>query len=258
MRLRPKVLSGFLVLALMLSLAGAWSIYELRSISSTVQDLMEDNYKSVHAGKKMIEALEREDSGILLLMLGKWEEGRTIVESADSLFRAELAIAATNVTIAGEAAHIEKISADYQTYKKLWEMPIVDTQREGDLNWYFDSTHRAFLTVKASVDELININDMAMFETASNLRQGASRAVMPGLVAIVAALVFSLMFNYFVNIFVVGPIVRITEGVRRSLRQQKDFDIQIETKDELAELAESISVLVAQSRTAERRSTTKP
>jgi len=40
MRLRFKILSGFLILALMLSIAGIWSIYELKSMSSSVQGLL--------------------------------------------------------------------------------------------------------------------------------------------------------------------------------------------------------------------------
>ena len=72
MRLRLKILSGFLILAFMLSIAGIWSIYELQSIGTSVQQLLEDNYKSIDASKIMLEALEREDSGILLLLSGKW------------------------------------------------------------------------------------------------------------------------------------------------------------------------------------------
>jgi hypothetical protein len=102
MSLRFKILSGFLILALMLAIAGIWSIYELNSIGTSVQELLDDNYRSIKAAEMMTEALERQDSGILLLLLGKWEEGRRILDSADNLFEKGYQIAENNLTIPGE------------------------------------------------------------------------------------------------------------------------------------------------------------
>ena len=102
MSLRFKILSGFLILALMLAIAGIWSIYELNSIGTSVQELLDDNYRSIKATEMMTEALERQDSGILLLLLGKWEEGRRILDSADNLFEKGYQIAENNLTIPGE------------------------------------------------------------------------------------------------------------------------------------------------------------
>ena len=78
MKIRTKILLGFLILAVMLAVAGAYSIYELTTIGTSVQKLLDDNYKSINAAKMMIEALEREDSGVLLLLSGKWKQGREI------------------------------------------------------------------------------------------------------------------------------------------------------------------------------------
>ncbi|MBS3731428.1 MAG: hypothetical protein KGY42_00860 [Desulfobacterales bacterium] len=66
---------GFLTLAIMLAVAGAFSIYRLKTIGSPVQSLLDDNYRSINAAKKMTTSLEREDSGILLLLSGKWKGG---------------------------------------------------------------------------------------------------------------------------------------------------------------------------------------
>ena len=66
MKLRMKIMSGFLILVIMLALAGIFSIYELTTISSSVQSLLDDNYKSIIAAKKMIEALERHPSAAVV------------------------------------------------------------------------------------------------------------------------------------------------------------------------------------------------
>ena len=128
MRLRLKVLSGFFILAFMLTIAGAWSIYELQNTSGTVQDLLSENYKSINSGKMMIEALEREDSAVLLLMLGRWQEGRSILASADSQFQEGFQAAANNVTIEGENEFIDAIRSEYATYKAIWQPTTTSTR----------------------------------------------------------------------------------------------------------------------------------
>jgi methyl-accepting chemotaxis protein len=245
MGLRMKILSGFAILTMMLFIAGVWSVYELRSVGSSVQKMLDDNYKSINAAKTMIEALERQDSAVLLLLLGKRDAGRSIIQDGDELFQKAFDIAKNNVTIPGEQDYIDAIEAKHKTYKDLWSKPIVGTKREADLNWYFEEVHRAFLKTKAAVTELMVLNDRNMYQTASELKGRSHRATMPGIVAILCALVFTLGFNYFVNLYVVSPIIRITKSIRKFVETGKHENIEVETKDELADLVSSIQDMIA-------------
>lgn len=243
MGLRAKILSGFLILSIMLLVAGVWSIYELRAIGQSVQNILDQNYRSIRAAKTMIESLEREDSGVLLLLSGKWEDGRGIIDSADKLFDHGFQIVRKNVTIVGEGELVQAIAAAYNTYKELWKKPIVGTSHEGNLNWYFQEVHEAFLEVKARVDSLMAMNDREMYRMASDLKGRAHRAVMPGIVAIVSGLVFTLIFNYFINYYVVGPIIETTKGIQGFMEQGEPISVKIETRDELAGLVSSVRML---------------
>lgn len=238
-----------MILTIMLFVAGVWSIYELRTVGTSVQSLLDDNYKSINAAKMMIVSLEREDSGVLLLLSGDWEEGRSIIESADTLFQKGFKIAKNNLTIPGEQAYVKEIKLKYQIYKDQWKKPIVGTRHEKDLDWYFQEVHKSFLDVKNAVEELMTINDQIMYKTASDLKNRAHRAVMPGIVAILSALIFTFIFNYFINYYVVSPIIRITDGIRKFLNAKEAFNVKIETKDELLHLVNSIRELLAQIKT---------
>ena len=245
MTLRIKILSGFLILAVMLFVAGIMSIFELSSIGASVQKLLDDNYKSISAAKNMVEALEREDSAILLLLSGKWNEGRSTIETADRLFNDGFEIAKNNVTIPGEKEYVDKIELNYDAYRSLWIKPIVGTQHEGDLSWYFKKVHKAFQDVKKSVEKLMAVNNRAMYKTASDLENRAHRAIMPGIVAMLSALIFVIIFNFFVNYYIVSPLINLTKGIRAFIATGKPFDVKIETKDELLELVSSIKELIA-------------
>ncbi|MBN2125397.1 MAG: MCP four helix bundle domain-containing protein, partial [Deltaproteobacteria bacterium] len=191
MGLRAKILSGFLILTMMLLIAGVWSIHELATIGSSVQGILDDNYRSINAARTMTEALEREDSAVLLLLSGKWEEGRSIIRSADAHFQQAFQVASSNVTVPGEQNYIDSLKATYENYREIWKKPIVGTVREGNLKWYFQEAHQAFMEAKLAVERLMAINDRTMYRTASDLKNRTHRATMPGIVAILAALVFS-------------------------------------------------------------------
>lgn len=243
MSLRLKILSGFLALAVMLLLAGVWAIYELNTLGSGPEALLADNYRSITATNTMMEALEREDSAILLLMLGHWEEGRGILGAADSLFQVGLKGAAGNITIADEAVRIDSIRKAYARYKGRWERPIVSTSRQGNIDWYFEEMHGDFQAVKTHLGGLRQLNSETMYRTAETLRRRGDRAIMPAVVAIVAAVVFALLFNLFLHVYVIQPLRGIIAAIRRFLDEGETPRISIETSDEIRELGNLVNLL---------------
>jgi NtrC-family two-component system sensor histidine kinase KinB len=248
MGLRLKILLGFLILATMLFVAGAWSIYELSNIGISVQNILDENYKSSDAAKSMTEALEREDSAILLLLLGKRKEGREFLRSADNLFEKAFETVRNNVTIPGEQEYVDTIRKNYNAYKALWAENIAGTVREGDLEWYFRDVHLSFLMVKGTVKKLMDLNDRTMYKTAFNLEGRAHRATMPGIIAMVSAFIFAVIFSFLINLLVVSPIIRITGGIQEYLETGKSFNVKIETGDELSHLVASVESLIERSK----------
>ncbi|MBN2350818.1 MAG: MCP four helix bundle domain-containing protein [Bacteroidales bacterium] len=244
MGIKYKIFSGFMMLAIMLLVAGFVSIREFMNIGQSVKKLLDDNYLSIDASQTMLEALEREDSGILLLLLGKWQEGRQVIQSADSLFLVNYAIAKKNITIPGEAELVNKIKINYANYKSLWERPIVGTDNEGDFEMYYSQHHQLFLNVKHEVKNLMTLNQETMYQTSTELKNRSQRAVMPGIIAIVTAIVFSLLFVYYITYYFVRPIIQITNGIENYQRSNENFDVEVDTRDEIKKLADSVKRLL--------------
>jgi NtrC-family two-component system sensor histidine kinase KinB len=247
MGIRTKILSGFLILATLLLVAGAWSIYELRNIGLSVQKILDENYKSIDAAKVMTEALEREDSAILLLLLGKRDEGRAIMKTADDSFQEALEIAQNNITIPGEQDLVNTTIKAYEKYKTLWVQPLVSNKYAGDLHWYFSQVHVSFLQAKLAVSNLMNINTQTMYKTASHLENRAHRATMPGIIAMVSAFIFAIVFSFLVNVFIIGPIVKLTSGIQDYLDSGRRLNVRVETDDEISKLISSVERLIDKS-----------
>ncbi|MCF8024326.1 MAG: hypothetical protein K9K82_02435 [Desulfobacteraceae bacterium] len=98
------------------------------------------------------------------------------------------------------------------------------------------------------------LNDQAMYETASDLKNRAHRAVMPGVIAILSALVFTILFNYFVNIYIVNPILLLIKSIDNFLNKGEPISVKMDSDDELADLAASVTSLTAMVKTSEDKS----
>lgn len=245
MKLRVKILSGFLILSVMLLVAGVWSVFELQNVGLSIDNLLENNYKSINAAKSMKEALEREDSALLLMLLGKSEEGEKILTSADSSFNKSYKTAKNNITIEGEKETVEEIKKNYSEFSRYWRELSLRPEDERNLDYYFSNIHGSFNETVASLDKLLNLNDETLYKTSVAIQSKSRRAIMPGIIAIIAAVVFTLLFTFFINNYVITPIIKITDGIKKFIRNKLPYDYTPDTKDEIANLSNQVSLLTS-------------
>jgi hypothetical protein len=245
-KIKTKILLGFLLIIGMLVAAGSVSIYEFIRISGLVEAMIKDNYKTIQAGKTMLEAVERMDSGVLLLLLGQFGEGTKVMHSADSSFRAALVQAEGNITEEGETDVVASIRKDYAIYLAAIDKTDDDTH-EDNLRWYQDGVHNQFSVVKNHVNALIEMNQEAMFVESSLLAQQSKRALMPGIVAIVTALLFLLMLNFFISRYFVHPLVTLKKSIDQYCKNPEGhLHIDLNSRDEIGELGISVEKLAAE------------
>ena len=232
----------------MLFIAGVVSIIEQSRLRNSMKLLIEENYTSIDAARGMIEALEREDSGVLLLVAGDWSSGRKIISSGDSLFTSAYKIAKGNLSIEGEDELMDSVIFQYKRYKSLWEGPIVGTLKEGNINWYNNQIHPNFIKVKTTVTSLMNMNQNTMYSSVKTLKNRTNRAIMPGIIAMISAFVFTIIFNFFINYYFVSPILKITRGIENHIKMNTPFQVEVETRDEIHDLRDAVSELISRNR----------
>lgn len=244
MKIRLKILSGFLVLVAMLTVAGGFGIWEFNKLSNSVNSILDDNYKSILACNNMTDGLEEVESGIMLVMMGQMEMGKSAIDSGDSLFRASLEIAKANITEKNEDVFVEDLTRKYELFKQFWSANILNNSESPGLDWYLTHGHNSFLDAKMSVKELMMLNQTSMYNNAYNVREVAQRAVMPGFVAVVVALIFAIMFNFFINYYLVSPILRLIKAINNYHPAGKEINANIETRDEIKMLEDAVRTLV--------------
>lgn len=216
MKIKRKIFFGFFTLVLLLAAAAAYSIFEFYKISSTVNAFLDNNYMTIQASKNMMEAVEREDSGILLLLIGDFDNGRRNINIGDSLFLVSYKKAMNNLTEDGEEVYLDSIDFHYQKLKNIVKYPIVGTIKQGNVDWYNSKFHPVFLDLKKYINQLMILNQTSMYREAKLLEEKAKRAIMPAIVSIIAGIIFTLIFNYLINYFYLSPLKRIINKINIS------------------------------------------
>jgi methyl-accepting chemotaxis protein len=232
-----------LLLALLI-VAGTISIIEFIKLSRSVNSLIEDNYKTIEASRTMLEALERKDSGVLLFLLDQNDDGMDIISSADSAFNDAFKIALSNITETNEDKYLENISSLYNIFSSKVELAVSVQATEGRMNFYHSEVYFTFIDVKHAVNELMTLNQNKMYEEASLLREKSYRAIMPGIVAIIGAGVFSLILSFFISRYYVSPLSSLAEAIRKFHPSEKQLGSDLKSDDEIKKIEVEVNHLI--------------
>ena len=237
MHIRYKLLAGFFLINAMLIVAGIMSIYELTQMRTRTVNIIDGNYKALHRLNLMLKSVEKEDKAVLMLMLGQWKTGRDMIKKADSSFNKSYNIALNNTS--GNKALID-IGKQYAKLKHIWEFPIVDTKKQGNINWYYSSFLPEYQNTIEQIEQAMEYSQQKLHNESKQLLEDSHRALMPGIVAIISAILMSFLLYFFTTRFFSKPIEDILKGIRHFNNTGKPFSVNINTNDEIKELAKEI------------------
>ena len=113
---RRKVFLGFGASLFLMVMILAVAMFLILRLGRASESILQENYRSILAAENMIDAIERQDSGVLLLLSGFVETGLTEFRHNENLFLQWLGRAKDNITIAGENEIIDSIEKSYTHY----------------------------------------------------------------------------------------------------------------------------------------------
>jgi NtrC-family two-component system sensor histidine kinase KinB len=244
MTLKKKILIGHGVVFALLGLVVAWSVTNLVSLGKASGAILSENYRSILAAENMIDALERQDSGILLLFLGDKGKGVAQFRDNEALFLEWFARARDNITIPGEGELVQAIETDFTAYRRQFSM-LTDRGPSQDeapsLSLYQREAHPFFAKVRKDCVDLRRLNEETMYAASLKAGRLASYAfwstVLVASAAFLAALVFSLMLAERMT----RPLGGFVEAARRISAGDYAIKVPVGSGDELGLLAEEFN-----------------
>jgi NtrC-family two-component system sensor histidine kinase KinB len=251
MRLKTKILVGYGVAFFLMGLVVAWAVANLVSLGKASDAILRENYRSILAAENMVDALERQDSAILLMFLGDTEKGVTQFREGEAVFLQWLARAKDNITIQGEAELVHSIDTDYEKYRGRFSdlNDLATTQNVPTISHrrtYQESVYPLFAKVREACIHLRNLNEETMYGASVRAGQVAERAIWSTVLVAAAALIVALVFSLLLAERIVRPLRRFMDASRKISSGDYAIQVPVETVDELGRLGEEFNKMAAQ------------
>ncbi|MEZ4529303.1 MAG: ATP-binding protein [Desulfobacterales bacterium] len=242
MTLKKKILTGYGVAFALMGLVVVWAVMNLVSLGRAGDAILRENYRSILAAENMVNALERQDSGILLLFLGDAGTGIAQFRENEAVFLEWMARARDNITIEGEAKLVQSIEKDYATFRHQFSAltDVRDTEKQPlplSISTYRQRIHPLFVSVRKTCAGLRHLNEETMYAASVRAGRVAQRAIWSTVLVALSALAVALIFSLLLAERIVQPLRGLMEASRKISAGDYAVQIPVQTGDELGLLA---------------------
>lgn len=249
MTLKKKIVTGYGVAFALMGFVVVWAVVNLVALGKATDAILSENYRSILAAENMVDALERQDSGVLLLLLGDTVPGVNQFRENEAVFLEWFARAKDNITITGEAALIQAIESSYTAYRKQFSQLTDMVEVNNPVNarsFYRQTVFPVFINVRVACIDLRRLNEETMYSASLRANQVAKRAIWSTILVAAFGLLIALAFSLLLAEQIVGPIRRFMEASRKISSGDYAVQVPVETGDELGHLAKEFNQMATQ------------
>ncbi len=245
MELRRKILAGYgLVLGLVVIVC-VWAVINLYQLGRASEAILQENYRSILAAENMINALERQDSGLLLLMQGYQDEGTEQFRANEVEFLQWLSRAKDNITFEGEEQTLKTIEEEYlafmETSARLSEIRLIESPEAS--SYYHETVLPKFKLVRDTCIVLREANQQVMLSASERAQTVSVRAIWSMTILGLGVASLGLIFSLLLSNILVHPLKEMTQATERIAEGDYDVTITAKSNDELSRLAREIMTM---------------
>ncbi len=243
--LRTRILLGYGASLFIVAIILALAIVLLLRLGRASDAILQENYLSTLAAENMINDIERQDSGVLLILLNFKELGFKELQDGEVSFLQWLGRAKDNITVPGEKEVLEAIEKNYTHYlQEVSQLRLIkETDQERAVTLYHDQVLPRFRTIRDTCVKLRSLNHEAMYAASKEARQLAGQAVLFISLIGAAAIIIGVSFSLFLSRLISRPVTELKNAVLHLA--QGDYAVQVPVRGggELTLLAEAFNVM---------------
>lgn len=245
MKLKTKILAGYSVALALVVLVCGWGVVNLSRLGRASQAILQENYRSILAAENMIDAIERQDSATLLVLLGDEKLGNEQFQTHEVVFLQWLGRAKDNITIPGERQILVTLEKNYKNYlitfaqlqQRKLSQPSIST------DYYRKTVLPAFEAVRQSSIKLRELNQQTMVSASERTQALSHQAIGSMITTGSTAAGLGLAFSLLLSNRLVQPLRAMTRATARIADGDYDVAISVNSKDELGQLAREIMTM---------------
>ncbi|CDN32165.1 hypothetical ATPase-like protein [Mucinivorans hirudinis] len=243
MKLKKKIILGFLSIGFLLFLSGVISTVELVRFNRATYAQLQLNRTNIALSKEMLDAVQEQNTVLLMRVADT-----TSSPLYDSLIMINRAM--FNATLDKAKAEFANYPrwADLHTASEEYRELVDNISDTLTIQWFSKVYKTSYYKLTNSIKEFMIDTQQQIVEYTSKLEGNAYRATMVAIIALMAGLILIVLFYYMINSYLVKPILLVQNALSRYLKVGLAFDVSLTANDEISELRDDISRLIQSNR----------
>ena len=268
--IKRKVGAGFTVLAFILFFSSIVSLFEYTRMNRVLTQQIEENVNSVNIARELIILTEDYNMGVLDAMSEPDFDGGFVTggpaNATNAVFIKEfgqtmedMRRSFTQMTTFKEKNYADRVLLAYTAY-----MQVLRESRDLDANnadfqtrqdWYFDRLQPFYMKLRNYIRSLTNASQQALLENSQRVDETFYRSITPAIASVVVGLLVVILFNYFINFYLINPLIKINKGIQGYRNFRKDYTVSVDNNgDELDQLNSSVSDIIEDHKSVHKQS----
>jgi NtrC-family two-component system sensor histidine kinase KinB len=243
---RQKILLGYGASLLLIIVVLSWAMFLILRLGRASESILEENLRSIQGAENMIDAVERQDSATLLILLGYEQQGTSEFRDNETLFLQWLGRAKDNITISGEKEIIDALEKKYAHY--LGEISRLQLLYRSDhakaANAYHEVVLPLFRSIRDTCIKLRDLNHETMYAASNRANKISLQAVFSISVIGAASVILVIVFSLFLSHLISRPVTALKEAALQVAQGNYDVQVPVRGSDELALLTTQFNLMV--------------
>lgn len=242
--MRLKLFFSLGSLAAILLLSGIISIMEYRRMSDYVSELIASNIKSINLSQRLSDMTQEYD--IQMLEVVMTNDISLMPEFDLQLFQSQADSLKNAVTSVTSLPIVDTVATSFDAFMKTSlkfdEVFLADTVNTG--KWFFGTLQPCYNKFRDDIDVLNSAIHEELMNNSADFDAGFYRSIIPGVVSVAAGILLVLLLMYFIMVYYVNPIYRMSAGIDNYRTVGSRYGYVFDGDDQLANINSGILELV--------------
>ncbi len=242
--MKKKLFYSLGSLAMILLLSSIISVLEYRRMSDYVSDLIAANIKSINLSQKLADLTQQYNDEMLAVVVQN--DISLMPDFNMTYFNAQSDSLRSSFTSERMLPKVDSVVMSFDAFMKTSlkfdEVFLADSVDTGE--WFFGSLQPGYTKLRRDLNSLNEVIHDELLRNSADFDAGFYRSIIPGVVSVGAGLLLILLLFYFILVYYVKPIYRMSDGVDGYRHSGRRHVYEFDGDDQLANINSGMTEII--------------
>ncbi len=242
--MKKKLFYSLGSLAMILLLSSVISILEYRRMSDYVSELIAANIKSINLSQELADLTQHYNDQMLAVVVQNDISQMPDFNLCD--FNAQSDSLRNSFTSEKMLPKVDSVVMSFDAFMKTSlkfdEVFLADSVNTGE--WFFGSLQPRYTKLRQDLNSLNEVIHEELLHNSADFDAGFYRSIIPGVVSVGAGLLLIILLFYFILVYYVKPIYRMSDGIDGYRHSGRRHVYEFDGDDQLANINAGLTEVI--------------